>query len=507
MKLNVMPCAPLRIDRYGKCPVMLQSWSWPQNCNHKSGQTAAHTSLLQHVHGSEQEGNTALSCHRWDCSRNLVHQKRDTDVLGSLALKHGDPDSQTWIDQLISLTTFSSDPQPRAAAVETWSAGALGWARPQTATAGNFAGCGNSHSDPRLLTALVKPAAIRNDCAEGSNYTECSSCQSSTEQNPTAHSDLQGWPVLRDSHCLFKWQKISFPNLPQLCSIHVPITSEYKDEGKVNFYIANGIQLLSFKEGFMDTGMTAQSFSHIYIEKEGGLTEQPTKERRSAADLFWNYSLTLECYSLYTSAAPGTYKVPVIHLSAHKWFGPLCSAEHYSVGTPARFQPQCLIGLGFEGGLWWDFPSPSYFCLGAINVGWCCLFCGVFPSLWDRRDTVTLQMTMVSATDSEGKAEKKNMTLHDSISPFSMDVCAHVSACTCSKSEQETSLKEVNSWFQPLQQTPIFILLGGLEEILKHGSYLISRWFSGGEKEKNRGKNSLSLHMLEWLHVSGIEQN
>lgn len=36
----------------------------------------------------------------------------------------------------------------------------------------------------------------------------------------------------------------------------------------------------------MDTGMTAQSLSHIYIEKEGGLTEHPKKECRSAVDLF-----------------------------------------------------------------------------------------------------------------------------------------------------------------------------------------------------------------------------
>lgn len=36
----------------------------------------------------------------------------------------------------------------------------------------------------------------------------------------------------------------------------------------------------------MDTGVTAQSFSHICIEKEGGLAEQPAKEFRSAADLF-----------------------------------------------------------------------------------------------------------------------------------------------------------------------------------------------------------------------------
>lgn len=41
----------------GKCPVVLQSWSWPKKCNHKSGQTTAHTSLFQLAHSSEQEGN------------------------------------------------------------------------------------------------------------------------------------------------------------------------------------------------------------------------------------------------------------------------------------------------------------------------------------------------------------------------------------------------------------------------------------------------------------------
>lgn len=63
---------------------------------------------------------------------------------------------------------------------------------------------------------------------------------------PQCTQTCRGWPVLRDSHSLFKWQKISFPDLPQLCSIHVPIISEYKDEGEVNFYIANRIQLSQF---------------------------------------------------------------------------------------------------------------------------------------------------------------------------------------------------------------------------------------------------------------------
>lgn len=146
----------------------------------------------------------------------------------------------------------------------------------------------------------------------------------------------------------------------------------------------------------MDTRMTPQS--HIFILKEKEAL-QNSQQRSVGQQLICSEitAITLECYSLYTSAAAGTYKVPVIHLSAHKCIGPLCSTEYSSAATPARFQPQCLIGLGFDRGLWRD-PILSYsFILlpgkttWAVSIDWCCHFHGVFPSLWDRRDTITLQ--------------------------------------------------------------------------------------------------------------------
>lgn len=139
------------VYRDGKCPVMLQSWSWSKNCNHKCGQR---TDCCPHQCVSacprfRTGRNIALICHRWESSRHLVNQKRAMDVLGCLStetlprneLVFSDPHSQTWVDPLITFTIFSSDPQPRTATVEPWSAWALQWSSPQTATAGNFGGC------------------------------------------------------------------------------------------------------------------------------------------------------------------------------------------------------------------------------------------------------------------------------------------------------------------------------------------------------------------------------
>lgn len=96
------------------------------------------------------------------------------------------------------------------------------------------------------------------------------------------------------------------------------------------------------------------------------------------------------------------------------------------------------------------------------------------------------------------------MALHDSISPCSMDVCVHGPACTCSKSEQETGLKEVLvSAFAttPYFQSPRWSGRDPKTWILFEFE-MIFRW-----EERKKGRESPFCPPVEWLHVGGIEQN